>query len=136
MLKRALLCVLCLLFSSPFLMAENKLEEEGGDYQYFQLAPDIITNYIKPGKRIGFVRVTVELMVTSKSNYALIEGHEPLIRDRIIRILGEQSEVMIKSSADRETIRQRCLDEVNEVMFAETGEYPLIDLFFTKYLYQ
>ncbi len=136
MLKRALFCVLCLSFISPLLTAEEAPAEVKDDFQYFQLEPDIITNYIKPGKRIGFVRLTVELMVKSKSNYAMIENHEPLIRDKIITIFGEQTEVVIKSITEREEIRKRCLDDVNNILFAETGKKPLEDLLFTKYLYQ
>jgi len=108
----------------------------GEDYQYLQLEPDIITNYIKPGKRIGFVRITVDLMVKSKANYALIETHEPLIRDKIINILGKQTEDVIKTASEREGIRLRCLEEVNELLYKETGTKPLKELFFTKYLYQ
>lgn len=137
---RALLCVLCLSFNTSFLMAQDEPTESNkknlNDYQYFQLEPDIITNYIKPGKRIGFVRLTVELMVKSKSNYELIDTHEPLIRDKVISILGEQTEEVVKSIAKREGIRLRCLDEVNEILYKETGRKPLIDLIFTKYLYQ
>ena len=140
MFKRALFCVLCISFSSSFLMAEEEAVEEvatpANDYQYFQLEPDIITNYIKPGKRIGFVRITVELMVNSKGNYSVINNHEPLIRDKIITVFGQQTEKIVKSISDREGIRQRCLEEVNALLFAETGKKPLTDLFFTKYLYQ
>ncbi|MCW8995925.1 MAG: flagellar basal body-associated FliL family protein, partial [Psychromonas sp.] len=100
------------------------------------LEPDIITNYIKPGKRIGFVRISVELMVKSKENYTLLENNEPLIRDKIITILGEQSEENIKSISEREVIRQRCLNEVNAVLFSETQSKPVAELLFTKYLYQ
>lgn len=140
MLKRTLLCVLCLSFASSFLMAdeESAAGKKGAknDYQYFQLEPDIITNYINPGKRIGFVRVTVDLMVNSQSDYDVIALHEPLIRDKMISILGEQTGVIIKSVSERENIRQRCLDDVNDVLYQETGEEPLSDLFFTKFLYQ
>ncbi|WP_413700404.1 flagellar basal body-associated FliL family protein [Psychromonas sp. KJ10-10] len=139
MLKRALLCVLCLSFNASLLMAEEASDGSAvvqNDYRYFQLEPDIITNYIKPGKRIGFVRITVELMVKSAGEYDLIDKHEPLIRDKIITILGQQNEKIIKSTADRDSIRQRCLEEVNNLLFTETGEKPLTDLLFTKYLYQ
>ncbi|PKF63069.1 flagellar basal body-associated protein FliL [Psychromonas sp. psych-6C06] len=140
MWKRALLCVLCLLFNSSFVLADEEATGEGeavqNDYQYFSLEPDIITNYIKPGKRIGFVRVTVELMVKSKSNYALIDEHEPLIRDKIIAIFGQQNEAMVKSITEREGIRARCLEEVNQLLYTETGKKPLEDVLFTKYLYQ
>lgn len=140
MWKRALLCVLYLSFVSSYSIAEEqsvqKSEQTKNDYQYFQLEPDIITNYIKPGKRIGYIRLTVELMMNSKSNYAVIDEHEPLIRDKIITILGQQTEVIVKSVAERDGIRQRCLDEINELLYVETGKRPLEDLLFTKYLYQ
>jgi len=137
MWKRVLLCVLCLSFSASFVMADEEgVEEVKNDYHYFQLEPDIITNYIKTGKRIGFVRITVELMAKSKGNLSLIDDHEPLIRDKIITIIGEQTEAMVKSISDRETIRQRCLDDVNEMLKAETGKEPVEDILFTKYLYQ
>ena len=136
MLKKALFCVLCLSLFSPQLFAEGEATEGGNEYQYFLIEPDIITNYIKPGKRIGFVRVTVELMVKSKSSYAVLENNEPLIRDKIITIFGEQNEAMVKSVTDRENIRQRCLVEINDLLYAELGQKPLEDLLFTKYLYQ
>lgn len=140
MLARAFLCILCLSLNPSFLMAESEPAQGTGalqnDYQYLEMEPDIITNYIKPGKRIGFVRISVDLMVNSIANYTLIETHEPLIRDRIITIFGQQSEEMVKMISEREGIRQRCIEEINELLFAETGKRPLTDLFFTKYLYQ
>ncbi|MDA7745787.1 flagellar basal body-associated FliL family protein [Psychromonas sp.] len=138
MFKKALCCVLYYALFSPisFAAAEGESQAAAVDYQYFQLEPDIITNYIKPGKNIGYVRVSVDLMVKSSSDYEEIEIHDPLIRDRIITIFGEQNEQQIKTMADREAIRQRCLSEVNEVLFEVVGHRPVKDLHFTKYLYQ
>ena len=136
MFKKALFCVLCFSLFSSTLFAETEAEAIVEDYQYFQLEPDIITNYIKPGKRIGFVRITVELMVKSKASYATLETHAPLIRDKIITVFGQQNEKEVKSITERDGIRQRCLDEVNELLFAETGKKPIEELIFTKYLYQ
>jgi len=138
MLKKMLMCVLSLtlFLSQQQLAAEEQPNNTGIDYQYFSLDPDIITNYIKPGKRIGYVRVSVELLVDSATNYALVEMHAPLIRDRIITVLGEQNEKEIKSNLEREAIRMRCLLEINEVISAVSGIRPVRDLHFTKYLYQ
>ena len=137
MFKKVLCCVLCFSLFSPFIFADEEVSGEvEDDYQYYLIEPDIITNYIKPGKRVGFVRITVELMVKSKSNYALLENHDPLIRDKIITVFGEQNEKRVKSVLDRDGIRQRCLDEINELLFVETGKKPIEDLLFTKYLYQ
>lgn len=135
-MKKILLCLFCFSLFSPFILADQEEEVVQNDYQYFLLEPDIITNYIKTGKRIGFVRVSVELMVNSKIDYALLKQHEPLIRDKIITIFGEQSETNIKSSAERERIRYQCLEDVNSLLFTETGKKPIKELIFTKYLYQ
>lgn len=144
MLKRILISMLyfTLFLPSTYVVAgdveiiSNDPENVVIDYQYFQLEPDIITNYLKPGKRIGYVRVTIELMVDSASDYAIVEIHDPLIRDRIISILGEQNESKIKSIVDRDIIRLRSLNEINDLLFTVSGQKPVQDLFFTKYLYQ
>jgi len=118
-------------------MAEDESTEGTQiSYQYLKLEPDIVTNYVKSGKKIGFVRVTVDLMVDSAANFAILERHEPLIRDKIITIFGQQTEDMVKKPDEREGILQRCLEEINELLFVETNRKPLRDLFFTKYLYQ
>ena len=137
MLKKMFIFVFCFsILSAPLFAEEEATEAVANDYMYYLLEPDIITNYIKPGKRIGFIRITVELMVKSKSNYALLENNEPLIRDRIITIFGEQKESQIKSLAERDTIRQHCVEQINALLFAETEKKPVEDLLFTKYLYQ
>lgn len=138
MFKKALLAVLCFVFFSPLSIttAEEAPAEPVNNYQYFPLEPDIITNYVKPGKRIGYVRVSIELMTKTNSDYARVEENAPLIRDKIITVLGEQTEQSIKSFAERENIRTRCLTEVNEVLYSVIGVKPVQDLHFTKYLYQ
>jgi len=138
MFKRLLIGVFCFALLSPLsVFAEDPGSESGGpNYQYYPLEPDIITNYVKPGKHIGFVRISVELLVNSSSNLAIVERHAPLIRDRIITILGEQNEKEVKSFTEREAIRLRCLLEINEVVSAVTNRSPVQDVFFTKFLYQ
>ncbi|WP_435235601.1 flagellar basal body-associated FliL family protein [Psychromonas sp. PT13] len=134
MFKKVLILIFCFSFLSSPLFAEEGAE--ANDYQYYSIEPDIITNYIKSGKRIGFIRMTVELMVRSKDDYALLEKHDPLIRDRIITILGEQDEKAVKSVDQRDAIRQRCVEELNELLFTETKAKPIIDVLFTKFLFQ
>jgi len=138
MLKKVLICVFYFTLLSPLsVFAEDPVPSNGSpDYQYYPLEPDIITNYVKPGKRIGFVRISVELLVNSSANLAIVQRHAPLIRDRIITILGEQNEKEVKSFAEREAIRLRCLLEINEVVSAVANRRPVQDVFFTKFLYQ
>jgi len=138
MLKKVFFCVLYFALLAPLtsVVAEEEEVLQAPDYQYFSLRPDIITNYIKPGKRLGYVRLRVDLMVKSSRAYEQVEMNAPLIRDRIITIFGEQNESQIKSNAERDRIRLRCLTEVNDVLFEFIGTRPVENLLFTKYLDQ
>ncbi|MEL0657595.1 flagellar basal body-associated FliL family protein [Psychromonas arctica] len=138
MFKKILFCIFYLTLFSPFNLAsaEEENAEPVADYQYYALEPDIITNYIKPGKHLGYIRLGIDLMVKSTTAYQAVETHEPIIRDRIITILGEQSEQQIKSITERKIIRTRCLNAANDAIFEITGTRPIEDLLFTKYLDQ
>ncbi|MCW8329533.1 flagellar basal body-associated protein FliL [Photobacterium sp. SDRW27] len=105
-------------------------------YTYYTLEPDITTNYVTQGKRIGYLRLQVDLMVADPDLIQQVEHHAPLIRDAIINIIGQQPEARIKSLAGREEVRQLCLNKVNELLIAETNQKILTELLFTKYLYQ
>lgn len=107
------------------------------DIVYYGFDPDIVTNYVTSGRRsLGYIRVTVELMVTDRRYLADIEHHEPLILNTIIRIFNQQHEDKIKSLTGREEIRQTILQELQAVLKRETDQDMIRDLLFTKYLYQ
>lgn len=103
---------------------------------YYGFEPDIITNYVSiNNKKIGFVRVTVELMIEDISFVSIIEHHSPLLRDAVINVLIRQPEQKIKSMTGREEIRVLILDKLKELMKKETGQELIRDIFFAKYLY-
>ncbi|SHI02632.1 flagellar basal body-associated protein FliL [Ferrimonas marina] len=114
------------------LSAEDLLHD---NYGYYGLEPEIVTNYISEGHRLGYVRVTVELMLKDADTMALVEHHAPLIRAAVIEILGQQAESTIKSLAGREQIRKKCRDTINLLLEQETGQPLVANLLFTQYLY-
>ncbi|WP_421245066.1 flagellar basal body-associated FliL family protein [Aeromonas sp. 601019] len=105
-------------------------------FSYHALDPDIITNYLSNGKTLGYVRVTVELMAENEADLKLLEQHDPLIRDTIIRLMGSKSAEQIKSLVSREELRKECETKVNELLVRETGKKAVRELIFTKFLYQ
>lgn len=105
-------------------------------FAYHALDPDIITNYLGDGKTLGYVRVTVELMAENAADLKLLEQHDPLIRDAIIRLIGSKTGAQIKSLVSREELRKECEAKVNELLVKETGKKAVRELIFTKYLYQ
>ncbi|MDD1793507.1 flagellar basal body-associated protein FliL [Enterovibrio makurazakiensis] len=125
--------LLTLLLSIPSIA---NAEEEAAKYSYFTLEPEITTNFITDGRKLGFINVRIDLMVDDPSLIQMLEYHQPLIRDTIIEVLAQENEVRVKSLSGREAIRKACLEKVNELLLAETNQKVLVDLLFTKYLYQ
>ena len=125
MLKSVLLLLVSLTIS---------LESKAADYAYFGFEPQIITNYVAVKKKMGYVRLTVELMIEDSSNYEAVEHHSPLLRDAIINIIGQQPEAKIKSINGRHEIQQLCEIRVKELLKQETGETLIKKLLFTQWL--
>lgn len=115
----------------------SSFHAQASDTAYFGLEPDIVTNYISANSnKIGYVRVTIELMLDSAKHLEAAEHHAPLLRATTINIFGRQTEEQVKSLTGREDIRRACLDELRKLMKAETGSEMIKDVIFTKYLYQ
>lgn len=109
------------------------LTSKSSDYAYFGFEPDIVTNYITTKKKMGFVRLTVELMVPSES-IEIVEHHSPLLRDAIIDIIGKQPEETIKSIKGRSEIQLKCEEKIKALLIKETGQPLIKKLLFTQWL--
>ncbi|MEW5682507.1 MAG: flagellar basal body-associated FliL family protein [Pseudomonadota bacterium] len=131
MLKILPLCLL-LLAALP-----TQAQEQPKEVVYYGFDPDIVTNYISGNRRsLGYIRITVELMLEDKSFLPAIEHHEPLILDIIYGTISKQPEDKIKSLTGREEIRLALLDQLQQAMKREAGNPIIRDILFTKYLYQ
>jgi flagellar FliL protein len=130
--RLAWLCALLALFCLPL-----KAQEPPSEVVYFAIEPDIVTNYVSKGtSRLGYVRVTIELMLFGAEDLVAAQHHAPLLRATVIDILGQQEEAKIKSLTGREEIRGQCLEKLQELMQQEIGARTVKDFIFTKYLYQ
>ncbi|MGM8892087.1 flagellar basal body-associated FliL family protein [Psychrobacter sp. 1Y1] len=50
-------------------------------------------------------------------------------------MLGNQTEDKVKSLTGKEEIRRQCYEKVNQLLEQETGSPLVVNLLFTKYLY-
>ena len=106
------------------------------NYAYLGLEPDIVTNFISPSARkLGYVRVTVELMINDADQLEIAEHHMPLLRATTIEIFGQQTAEKVKSLTGREDIRIAILKALQDHMKRESGAEIIKNVIFTKYLY-
>ncbi len=131
---RTFIAILLLGLSSSFSLfaADEKPLEE---YAYYGFEPEIVTNYISNRNKLGYVRLSVELMVKKSEDLVSLERHDPLLRAAIVEILGNQTEDKVKSLTGKEEIRRECYQMVNRLLEQETGKELVVNLLFTKYLY-
>lgn len=122
-------------FFFPASAAEDQ-EPTAPAFAYYTLAPDLTTNIHTKGQRIGYLQVRIDLMVADNSYIPDLERHDPLIRDAIINMIGQQSEDKVKTLAGREELRKELMEYLNGILLAETGRTLISELLFTKYLYQ
>lgn len=130
---KKLLWLLCMITAS-LSSAAVSANDDKPVYIYFGLQPDIITNYVSATNKIGFISVAVEFMLEDNNSLDVIEEHEPLIRDKIISLLGQQSPQHLRSLTGREEVRKLIQNEVNSLLKQETGKGVIENLLFTKYL--
>lgn len=133
MIKKLVAMLFILMASVTNVYAED--EDAVEEYAYYGFEPDIVTNYISNRKKLGFVRLSVELMVKEPDDLLKLEHHDPLLRASIVEILGNQTEEKVKSLTGREEIRRECYDTLNRLLERETGKPFVVNLLFTKYLY-
>jgi flagellar FliL protein len=106
------------------------------NYAYFSLEPDIVTNYLSSSARkLGFVRVTIELMLEDADFLEAAEHHSPLLRAATLEVFGSQTAEKVKSLTGREDIKRSCLERLQALMLKETGSEMVKEVIFTKYLY-
>jgi flagellar FliL protein len=103
---------------------------------YFTLEPDLTTNFYTKGKQLGYIQVRIDIMVSDAADLPIIEHNQPLIRDAVVELLGQQTEDTVKTLAGREDIRKNLVKHLNDLLLAETGRTIIADLLFTKYMYQ
>ena len=114
----------------------NAQEVARKNYAYFSLEPEIVTNYLgSSARKLGFVRVSIELMLEDSDFLEAAEHHSPLMRAATIEVFGSQPAEKVKSLTGREDIRRTCLEKLKELMLRETGSEMIKDVIFTKYLY-
>ncbi|MGJ8691767.1 MAG: flagellar basal body-associated protein FliL [Thalassotalea sp.] len=125
-MKKVLSLFLCsLILVSPL---------KAADYAYFGFEPEIVTNYVAVKKKMGYVRLSVELMIEDSGNLEVVEHHSPLLRDAIISILGQQPEEKVKSIKGRSEIQTLCETKVKDLLKKETGKPLIKKLLFTQWL--
>jgi flagellar FliL protein len=104
--------------------------------QYVALDPPFVVNF-DAGAGARFLQVTVQLMTRDLAMADFIKSHDPVIRNDLLLLLGNQRVEDVSSREAKEQLRLASLEVVRQIIRSE-GEDPqkLEAVYFTSFVMQ
>lgn len=128
---RKIIPVLCLVLASCFVHA--KADESEMAAEYLPLSPKFIVN-LKEWKT--FLRVDVQLLISSEDDAKKIRPHMPAIRHALIMLFSNYGKDDLTTNEQREQLREKALEETKTTLKKYAHSNGVKDLFFTEFLIQ
>lgn len=103
---------------------------------YVEFDPPFVVNFEAKGV-MRFLQISVEVMTRDPATAELIRQHDPVLRNDLLLLLGNQSYEKISTREGKEALRQEALDVVARVIAAEGGDRKQVEqLYFTSFVMQ
>ena len=102
---------------------------------YISLGKPMVLN-LSGGKRLTFLQISADVLVSDSDAQELIEMHIPAMRHSLIMLLSEKPANDIKSPARREEIRQQAATQIKQLIADLSGSEDVADVLFSSILVQ
>ena len=115
---------------------------KGGDKKpklpamYVKLDPPFVSNFEAHGSN-RFLQVSVEVMTRDPATADLLHQHDPMIRNDLLMLFGNQTYETISTSEGKDHLRAAALEAVRKVLVGEGGDDKKVEqLYFTSFVMQ
>jgi flagellar FliL protein len=102
---------------------------------YTKMNPPVVVSY-QSGDSVRFLQVTLEAMARSEESIDAFQLHSPHIRNNLLLMFAKESLEKLSTIEGKESIRRDSLQEVNEILQAESPGTKIEDLYFTAFVVQ
>jgi len=102
---------------------------------YTKLNPSIVVSY-QNGDSVRFLQITLEAMARSEESIEAFELHAPHIRNNLLLMFASESLDHLSTVEGKELMRQRSLEEVNDIIQGESPDTEIEDVYFTGFVVQ
>lgn len=103
--------------------------------QYVILKPEFVVSF-QVGTRQRFLQVSLEVMTRAPHVKTVLEMHDPMIRNDIIRIMTQQSFEELRTAEGRVALQQALTAHLDQVVAREHGEGGVEAVLFTNFVMQ
>jgi len=116
--------------------AATKHEDAKSPAMYVALDPPFVVNF-EAEQLVRFLQVTVQVMSRDPVTVDLIKQNDPVVRNDLLLLLGNQNYATISSRDGKEKLRQQSLDAVRKVVKSAGGKSELVEaVYFTSFVMQ
>lgn len=102
---------------------------------YRALEPAFVVN-LADEDATRYMQAEVIVMTRDPKALEALERHDPLIRNRLLLLFGQQRLADLQSRADKERLQDEALGEVRAILTVETGDAGVEALYFTSLVTQ
>jgi flagellar FliL protein len=103
---------------------------------YVALDPPFVVNF-EADSAVRFLQVTVQIMSRDAPTIELLKSSDPVIRNDLLLLLGNQKYETISSLEGKEELRAAALETVRRIVKDGGGEPPLVEaVYFTSFVMQ
>ena len=103
---------------------------------YVKLDPPFVVNFESKGM-MRFLQITLEIMTRDPATADLLKQHDPMIRNDLLMLFGNQTYETISTRDGKERLRGEALAVVGKIIEREGGKATSVEqLYFTSFVMQ
>ncbi len=103
---------------------------------YAALDPPFVVNF-EADQAVRFLQITVQVMSRDQPTLDLLKANDPVVRNDLLLLFGNQKYATISTSAGKEKLRADSLEAVRKVVAGAGGKPDLVEaIYFTSFVMQ
>lgn len=107
-----------------------------GPPQYVAMDPPFVVNF-EASQLVRFLQITVQLMSRDLETVELIKVNDPVLRNDLLLLFGNQSYDVISTREGKEKLRAQALETVRKIIKSAGGKPELVEaVYFTSFVMQ
>ncbi|TCS42422.1 flagellar basal body-associated FliL family protein [Reinekea marinisedimentorum] len=116
-------------------MSDPSLSAEQGEALYFAMDPAFIINYTNGGKS-RFLQVELTLLTRDPEALAVIEQHNPLIRNNLLDVFSMQDISMLATAEGKQKLAEELAAAVQAILDVELGRPGVESVLYRSFIIQ
>jgi flagellar FliL protein len=103
---------------------------------YLPMDPPFVVNF-QAEQAVRYLQVTVQLMTREQETLQFLKSHDPIIRNDLLLLFGNQPYATISTVQGKEALRTQALETVRKAVAAEGGKADKVEaVYFTSFVIQ